>query len=125
MQNPTHATIDLFKCPSEPLKDIITCRDYLKKCVSLMNMSAVGEPNVFYFRGNTDLESGVTGTQIIAESLISIHTYGEHGAVYVDLFSCNSFDQLKLYKFTVKYFQSEKSYLNMVHRTSINEVDLS
>ena len=55
-------------------------------------MTKISEPFVFEYSGVKPEDWGVTGFVIIAESHISVHTFPEHGYVWVDIFSCKEFE---------------------------------
>lgn len=122
MENPKHIAIDMFECSK---KERLLCqneiREFLKECVVKMEMTPVGEPQVFYFKGDTDDKCGVTGCQVIAESLISVHTYGETNSVYCDLFSCKPFDVSQLVLFVREFFEASQVFVSNVNRTSLKE----
>jgi S-adenosylmethionine decarboxylase len=55
-------------------------------------MTKISEPFVFQYTGVKPEDWGVTGFVIIAESHISVHTFPDHGYVWVDVFSCKEFE---------------------------------
>jgi S-adenosylmethionine decarboxylase len=55
-------------------------------------MTKISEPHVIRYSGVKPEDWGVTGFVIIAESHISVHTFPEHGYVWVDIFSCKEFE---------------------------------
>ena len=48
------------------------------------------------FRGDVDLNAGVTGVVAISESHLCIHTWPEHGYAAVDIFTCGGSPRLAL-----------------------------
>ena len=55
-------------------------------------MTKISEPYVLQYSGEKPEDWGVTGFVIIAESHIAIHTFPDHGYVWVDIFSCKEFE---------------------------------
>jgi S-adenosylmethionine decarboxylase len=80
-----HVIADLYGCPNAPILTDAgllerTCLEYVREA----GLFDVGR--LFHaFPG----EGGVTGTVVLAESHVSIHTWPEHGYVSLDVFVCN------------------------------------
>jgi S-adenosylmethionine decarboxylase len=67
-------------------------RSLLDSYPAEINMTKISEPFVLRYTGEKQEDWGVTGFVIIAESHISVHTFPEHGYVWVDIFSCKAFE---------------------------------
>ena len=55
-------------------------------------MTKISVPHVQRYVGEKPDDWGVSGFVIIAESHIAVHTFPEHGYVWVDIFSCKEFE---------------------------------
>ena len=64
----------------------------MEETVIRLGMNKISEPLVLYHHAKEESESGVTGTIILAESNITIHTYPNKKYFCMDIFSCNEFD---------------------------------
>lgn len=118
MQSPYHCTLDIFDAPKHLMNDKQYINNYIKFCVKHLNLTPIGEPTFYQFEGNDDC-NGITASQLLGESLFSLHTYGQSGSVYCDLFSCRPFDQNLFYTISQKFFHTENIYMQMVKRQSI------
>lgn len=81
----THLIGDLAVCREAPLlRDPARIRSRCLSAVSEAGLHTVGE--LFYpFPG----EGGVTGTVVLSESHLCIHTWPEFGRVSLDVYVCN------------------------------------
>jgi S-adenosylmethionine decarboxylase len=87
-----HLTIDGFGGSAEKLGSETLVRSLLDRYPAAINMTKITAPFVMEYVGEKPEDWGVTGFVIIAESHISIHTFPDHGYVWVDVFSCKEFD---------------------------------
>jgi len=87
-----HLTIDGFGGDRELLGSEALVTSLLDRFPGQINMTKISEPFVFRYDGAKPEDWGVTGFVIIAESHISVHTFPDHGYVWVDIFSCKEFE---------------------------------
>jgi S-adenosylmethionine decarboxylase len=87
-----HLTIDGFGGDRELLSSESLVRSLLDSYPAEINMTKISEPFVLRYTGEKPEDWGVTGFVIIAESHISVHTFPDHGYVWVDIFSCKAFE---------------------------------
>ncbi len=87
-----HLTIDGYGGDRERLGSESLVRSLLDRYPGDINMTKITEPTVFQYVGEKPEDWGVSGFVIIAESHIAIHTFPDHGYVWVDVFSCKEFD---------------------------------
>lgn len=82
-----HILAEFYGVASEDLqkKSIVEIIDYA--CIKA-NITCV-KTNIHYFENG-----GYTLCSLLAESHISIHTYLEHGSVFLDIFTCGNCDPL-------------------------------
>jgi len=87
-----HVTIDGFGGDRQTLSDENLVRALLDRYPEEIGMTKIAPPHVYRYVGKKPKDWGVSGFVLIAESHISIHTFPEHGYVWVDIFSCKDFD---------------------------------
>jgi S-adenosylmethionine decarboxylase len=87
-----HVTIDGFGGDREKLASVELVHDLLDRYPGEIGMTKISEPSVRSYVGDKPEDWGVSGFVLIAESHITIHTFVEHGQVWVDIFSCKGFD---------------------------------
>jgi len=67
-------------------------KDFLENLVKKIKMRPISEPLVINHIDDKESESGITGTILLAESSIVIHTYPSKKWFCLDIFSCKEFD---------------------------------
>ena len=87
-----HVTIDGFGGERAKLASEELVRDLLDRYPAEIGMTRISEPYVRRYVGAKPQDWGVSGFVLIGESHITIHTFVEHGQVWVDIFSCKEFD---------------------------------
>jgi S-adenosylmethionine decarboxylase len=90
-----HLTIDGFGGSPEKLSSEELVRGLLDCLPERIGMTKISAPHVQRYVGEKPEDWGVSGFVLIAESHISIHTFPDHGHVWVDVFSCKGFDEDK------------------------------
>lgn len=84
------------------LDDTDFIEKFLIELTKKIGMIAISKPLVLYHEASDENESGVTGTIILAESNITIHTYPFKNFFCLDVFSCNEFNIEK----TISYLRN-------------------
>jgi S-adenosylmethionine decarboxylase len=79
-------------------------------------MTKISKPHVFQYSGIKPEDWGVSGFVLIAESHIAIHTFPEHGQVWVDIFSCKGFDEIPAIDKIVEAFELGDTRINKLQR---------
>lgn len=84
-----HLIAELYDCHCAPqlLRDKDSLREFCASVCQLAGLTPVGE--VFYQFGSATQIGGATGTIILAESHLAIHTWPELNAVTLDVYVCN------------------------------------
>jgi len=85
-----HLIVDGFS--SGNLSDVEEIKKLIVGIKDEIGMTAISDPLVLYHEADDSRESGVTGTIILAESNITIHTYPAKNWFALDIYSCNEFD---------------------------------
>ena len=79
-----HYTASLRKCESSSLRSVQSIIQELRKAIEASGATILSYDS-YLFSGD-----GLTATFLLSESHASIHTYPEHDACFVDLFTCGS-----------------------------------
>jgi S-adenosylmethionine decarboxylase len=87
-----HLIIDGSDCNRDKLADRTFIEQVLHDLPSLIEMTPIGGPYVVEYQAPDPDYSGISGSVIIAESHIAIHTFPELGYLTFDVFSCRDFD---------------------------------
>ncbi|MFH1664753.1 MAG: adenosylmethionine decarboxylase [Candidatus Omnitrophota bacterium] len=111
-----HLMLDLRECGEEKLKDYNLIFDILHELPQKIGMTKITQPYVFPYEGLVPEDKGITGTVIIAESHISIHTFQERDYCFVDVFSCKNFDVEYAAEYLINAFESRKYDKHVVLR---------
>jgi S-adenosylmethionine decarboxylase len=111
-----HLMMDLRECDQEKLSDYNLVFDILNELPEKIGMTKITQPYVFPYSGLVPEDKGITGTVIIAESHISIHTFQEKDYCFVDVFSCKDFDVELAAKCLVEAFNSKDFDKYVVNR---------
>ena len=111
-----HLMLDLRQCNEEKLKDYNLVFDVLHDLPGKIGMTKITQPYVFPYSGLVPEDKGLTGTVIIAESHISVHTFQEKDYCFVDVFSCKNFDVDFAAEYLVNAFESKEYDKHVVSR---------
>jgi len=125
MNKPNHVVLDLFICPRYLLNNKHSLSCYVSSLIHKLNLTAIGAPIFTEFPlkevdKKFDGENAYTITQVLGESLLSLHSYPEKSAIYIDLFACSSFDRDDFLNFSKCYFESKKFSFQVIKRLSIS-----
>ncbi|MFC1548321.1 adenosylmethionine decarboxylase, partial [Candidatus Omnitrophota bacterium] len=102
-----HLMLDLRECNQGKLKDYNLMFDILHDLPEKIGMTKITQPYVFPYEGLVPEDKGITGTVIIAESHISIHTFQEKDYCFVDVFSCKDFNVDYAAEYIINAFESK------------------
>jgi S-adenosylmethionine decarboxylase len=111
-----HLTIDASSCNNKKLTDQNWIYDILNNLPAKLNMHIMTLPHVVKWVDPGAKIPGISGFVMIAESHISIHTFPEKDYVFMDVFSCKSFDAEKAAKLLVSAFEAKKSTKKVITR---------
>ena len=81
-----------------------------------IGMTKITQPHVFPYQGLVPDDAGITGTVIIAESHISVHTFPKKQYAFIDIFSCKPFDADVAVQYCIELFQSQSPDVQMTFR---------
>ncbi len=81
-----HVIAELYGCASDTLNSIDDIRTFMRQAAELVGATVVGETFHRF------APQGISGSIVIAESHLSIHTWPESGYVSVDIYTCGGLD---------------------------------
>lgn len=97
-----HLIVNAANCDRKAVTDPSIITKFAKELVKRIDMVAYGEPQVVHFgEGN---KAGYTLVQLIETSNICAHLCDDSGDVYLDVFSCKTFDQNVVLQLVDDYF---------------------
>lgn len=102
-----HTIIDAAGCDHNAITSYDIIYSFVKQLVKDIDMVAYDEPQIVNF-GSGD-KAGFTLVQLIETSNICCHFVNELNELYLDVFSCKSYDPLIVEQLVQQYFGA-KSY---------------
>ncbi len=114
-----HLIAEYYECSSHVLNDTEIVRRAMLDAAHAVGATVLGD--VFHHFD----PQGVSGTVVIAESHLSIHTWPENGYVAVDIYTCGGLDPRKGFELLAERLQAGSSRVQEVLRGLPEEVDAS
>ena len=116
-----HLILDLGGCNGNiALKESI--RAFVAELVDAIDMVAYGEPIIEHFATHSQEAAGYSLVQLIETSAISAHFSDHNRDVYLDVFSCKSFDSNRVVQVVDKYFEPKSIYMLSLGREAKHPV---
>ena len=107
-------SIDLRKCKINTLKDKKKLVEFCYQLSNIIKMKRFGEPIIHRF-GKGKLK-GYSLIQFIETSSITAHFDEKESRAFIDIFSCEDFDEKAAISFCKKFFNSKTYKSNILHR---------
>lgn len=101
------SSIDIYDCDPATIRDADKIRIFVKKLCELIGMRRFGETQVVHF-GEEERVAGFSMVQLIETSLISAHFANLTNTVYLDVFSCKSYDLQQVAAFSQSFFGGKR-----------------
>jgi len=101
-----HLLVNAAGCDSEAIRSKESIRKFSKDLVKGIDMVAYGEPQIIHF--GTSVQKGYTLVQLIETSNITAHFSEGSGEVYLDVFSCKTFNPKDAIAIFKEYFKPVK-----------------
>ena len=101
-----HLIINAGDCNRESVMSAGTIYDFCKELVERIDMVAFGEPQIVKF--GTGNKAGYTLVQLIETSNICAHFCDDSGDLYLDVFSCKTFEVNEVLLMVNKYFNPSR-----------------
>ena len=111
-----HLILDMNGCNQELLANKQNIIQWTQELIKAIDMVAYGEPVIEHFATHSHEAAGYTMVQLIETSAISAHFAENIGQVYIDIFSCKSFDNKIAREICEKYFEPALINQNVLMR---------
>jgi len=109
-----HLTLEAARCDPESIRSKSTIAEFTKVLVKEINMVAFGKPRIVKFgKGN---QAGYTMVQLIETSDITAHFVDETNDIYLDVFSCKTFNPAVVIPIVKRFFNPKKISKRFVTR---------
>ncbi len=108
--------LDLYKCNAKKLGSKEFLLKLLNELPGKIGMRKISQPQVFEYSAPKQVDSGLSGFVLIAESHITIHTYPLQGFGKIDVVSCKRFDLKKTAEILQKAFNARETEMHVLNR---------
>lgn len=115
-----HLIVDGYSSDIRFLKDEKLIYGILDQYPAEIDLLKIAPPSVRTYVGSKPENWGVSGVVLIAESHIGIHTWVERGFVNIDVFSCKTFDALRIVRDLKARLGLTKFRFRLLERSSGN-----
>jgi S-adenosylmethionine decarboxylase len=105
-----HLIAEFYDCDESVIDDLDAVGQHLRAAAAAVGATVVGEAFHRY------APQGVSGTLLIAESHMSVHTWPEAGYVAVDIFTCGGLDPRPGFKHLVGALGASSSRMHEILR---------
>ena len=101
-----HTIVDASGCDHEAISSAENITAFAKQLVVDIDMVPYGEPQVVNFGSGN--KAGYTLVQLIETSNICAHFVEENDTMYLDVFSCKTYDPQVVVSLVQKFFKAQK-----------------
>ncbi len=109
------SAVDIYDCDPEKIRDAAFIKSFVVQLCELIDMKRFGETQVVHF-GEDEKVAGFSMVQLIETSLISAHFANLTNTVYLDVFSCKTYDPEMVKQFAQNSFGGSFSRITVTHR---------
>jgi len=109
-----HLILNAKNCLAPAIRSADMIRGFTKTLVKDIDMVAYGQPQVVMF--GTGNKKGYTLVQLIETSNICAHFVEESNDMYLDVFSCKTFEKSTVERIVRDYFNPEKMETKLIER---------
>ena len=109
------SSIDLYECDLGLMQNAEAIREFVRILCDRIKMKRYGETQVVFF-GDDPRVTGFSMTQLIETSLISAHFADASCAIYLDVFSCASYEPEEVAEFAKEYFKAASYNIHVAYR---------
>lgn len=114
-----HTIVDASGCDHEAISNAENIIAFAKQLVVDIDMVPYGEPQVVNFGSGN--KAGYTLVQLIETSNICAHFVEENDTMYLDVFSCKTYDPQIVIGLMEKYFKIQKYQTAFLERQAPTE----
>lgn len=97
--------IDLYGCNKTKIADPVQILAFKNELIPAIGMKAFGEPILEHFAHHAPEAAGYSLVQLIETSDITVHLAENIGQVFMEVFSCKSFEPETVISIARKYFE--------------------
>ena len=99
-----HFILDGYSKDKSILESASFVKNFLRNLVLELDMKSISKPLVVDYKSKEkdNSQDGITGTILLADSNITIHTYPSYAFFCLDIFSCKEFYIKKIVNYLVK-----------------------
>ncbi len=109
--------LDLYECDLQKISDAESISQFvIKLCDEVIMMKRYGVAQIPHFGHQNPVTAGYSLVQLIETSLVSAHFSEYKRAVYLNIFSCKSFDVKTTTEFCKTWFGAHKLRRKLIHR---------
>lgn len=108
--------LDLYDCNPKIIRSKKKILDYSNKLCKLIKVKKYGKPIIERFAFHIDYAEGFSLVQLIESSLLSGHFSELWNKAFINIFSCELFDDKKATDFTKKFFNAKKIKRRLIIR---------
>ena len=109
-----HLTLEAAGCDPESIRSKSRIAEFTKALVKEINMVAYGKPRIVKF--GTGAQAGYTMVQLIETSDITAHFVDETNDIYLDVFSCKTFNPAVVVPIMKRFFNPKKMSKRFIRR---------
>jgi S-adenosylmethionine decarboxylase len=103
-----HFLTSFYECDPKALTDLDHLRQAMNEAIELSGATILSSSDHVF------LPNGLTMVWLLSESHASIHTYPEHNACFIDLFTCGHKCSHEKFEHLIKKYLRPKSTQNLV-----------
>lgn len=103
-----HLIIDCGGCDPTKMADFENVNTWIRQLVKDIDMQPIGEPRIEYTAAEFPDKAGFTVVQVIVTSSIVAHFVDGLGQIYLDVFSCKTFDPVVVEGSIKRHFGAKK-----------------
>jgi S-adenosylmethionine/arginine decarboxylase-like enzyme len=101
-------TLDLYGCNAQTIRSKKKLAECVKKLCRTIRVKPYGKAIIKRFALHIGHAAGYSFVQLIESSLVSGHFSELWNRAYLNIFSCNDFDDRKAAEFAVRFFKAKK-----------------
>jgi S-adenosylmethionine/arginine decarboxylase-like enzyme len=116
-----HLMLNAAKCRPSTIRCAYTIRDFSHRLVKDIDMIPYGQPQIVMFGSGN--KKGYTLVQLIETSNICAHFVEETDDIYLDVFSCKTFDPKVVQRIVDEVFEPTKMDSRLVVRDAYRRME--
>ena len=113
-----HLMLDCAGCDHAKITDGDNIYNFTKELVKRIDMVAYGEPVIAHFATHDPMKAGYSMMQLIETSNIAMHAVDRDNTMYLDVFSCKTYEIEDVVATVKEYFGADKVRVNYITRNA-------